>query len=86
MTAAGRARGRHALVIGGGIAGPTAAMALQRAGIEATVFEAYPADAPATGAFLTVAVNGLAALGAIGLDRPVMAAGFPTDRIRFQIT
>jgi 2-polyprenyl-6-methoxyphenol hydroxylase-like FAD-dependent oxidoreductase len=83
VTDTGRARGRHALVIGGGIAGPTAAMALQRAGIEATVFEAYPADAAPAAAFLTVAVNGLAALGAIGLDRPVMAAGFPTDRIRF---
>ena len=30
-----------ALIIGGGIAGPVAAMALQRAGIKATVFEAH---------------------------------------------
>ena len=30
-----------ALVIGGGIAGPVAAMALQKAGIQATVYEAY---------------------------------------------
>jgi 2-polyprenyl-6-methoxyphenol hydroxylase-like FAD-dependent oxidoreductase len=74
---------RHAIIIGGGIAGPTAAMALERAGIDATVFEAYPADAGAAGAFLTVAVNGLAALATIGLDRPVMAAGFPTGSIRF---
>ena len=38
-----------ALIIGGGIAGPVAAMALQKAGIEATVFEAdAPADQPAS--------------------------------------
>jgi 2-polyprenyl-6-methoxyphenol hydroxylase-like FAD-dependent oxidoreductase len=39
----GRGRGRrHALVIGGGIAGPTAAVALQRAGIDATVLRDLP--------------------------------------------
>ena len=32
---------RSALVIGGGIAGHTAALALQKAGIDATVYEAY---------------------------------------------
>jgi 2-polyprenyl-6-methoxyphenol hydroxylase-like FAD-dependent oxidoreductase len=31
---------RKALIVGGGIGGPTAALALQRAGIEATVYEA----------------------------------------------
>jgi FAD-dependent urate hydroxylase len=31
-----------ALIIGGGVAGPVTAMALQRAGIEAAVYEAYP--------------------------------------------
>lgn len=33
-------RTRTALVIGGGIAGPVAAMALQKAGIQAGVYEA----------------------------------------------
>jgi FAD-dependent urate hydroxylase len=32
---------RTALIAGGGIAGPVAAMALQRAQIEATVYEAH---------------------------------------------
>ncbi|HEX4705585.1 MAG TPA: NAD(P)-binding protein, partial [Pseudonocardiaceae bacterium] len=32
---------RTALVIGGGIAGPVAAMALHKANIEATVYEAH---------------------------------------------
>jgi len=75
--------GKQALIIGGGIAGPTAAMALQGAGIGATVFEGYPEDAGNTGVFLTVAVNGIAALQTIGLDRPVMDAGFPTASIEF---
>ncbi|MET8339460.1 NAD(P)-binding protein, partial [Streptosporangium canum] len=32
---------KTALVIGGGIAGPVTALALRKAGIEATVYEAY---------------------------------------------
>ena len=38
-----------ALVIGGGIAGPAVAMALQRVGIEATICEARPVSAPQDG-------------------------------------
>ena len=72
---------RDALIIGGGIAGPVTAMALQRAGIKATVYEAYPTDAGAAGAFLTIAVNGLDALRTLDLHRQVMAAGFPTATI-----
>jgi 2-polyprenyl-6-methoxyphenol hydroxylase-like FAD-dependent oxidoreductase len=76
-------RPTHALVIGGGIAGTTAAMALQRAGIAATIYEAYPTDAGGAGVFLTVAVNGLAALRTIELEQPVKEAGFPSPSIQF---
>ncbi len=72
---------RTALVIGGGIAGPTAAMALQKAGIDATVYEAYPAPAHGVGAFLTLASNGVDALRVLAADGPVLDAGFPTPRI-----
>ncbi len=72
---------RTALVIGGGIAGPTAAMALQKAGIEAVVYEAYPSTADRVGAFLTLASNGVDALRVVDADGPVLAAGFPTPRI-----
>ena len=72
-----------AIIVGGGIAGSVAAMALQRAGIEATVFEAHPEGADEAGAFLTLAVNGLDALRTLDLNRQVMRAGFPTRRIRF---
>jgi FAD-dependent urate hydroxylase len=69
---------RKAVIVGGGVAGPVAAMALQRAGIEAVVYEAYPQTAEEVGSYLTVASNGLDALRAIGAERPVRAAGFPT--------
>src|SRR5690348_5221879 len=59
---------RTALVIGGGNAGPIAAVALRRAGIEATVYEAYPRTADGVGAVLSLAPNGIAALRAIGFD------------------
>jgi FAD-dependent urate hydroxylase len=68
-------------VIGGGVAGPAAAMALQKAGIDATVYEAYPVPADHVGAFLTLASNGIDALRVLGADEPVLAGGFPTPRI-----
>jgi 2-polyprenyl-6-methoxyphenol hydroxylase-like FAD-dependent oxidoreductase len=69
----------NALVVGAGVCGPVTAMALQRAGIEAVVYEARqpPGDA---GSYLTVATNGLDALTALDAHRPVLGAGFPTPR------
>ncbi len=75
---------RRAIVVGGGVAGPVAAMALQRAGIEATVHEAHPAPAGDVGAWLGVQVNGLDALRAVGAEDAVRAAGFPTPVIEFR--
>ncbi|WP_432496592.1 FAD-dependent oxidoreductase [Kineococcus gypseus] len=77
-------RAASAVVVGGGIAGPVLGMALQRAGIAATVHEAYPAPAGDVGAWLGVQTNGLDALRAIGADGPVLAAGVPTPRIEFR--
>jgi 2-polyprenyl-6-methoxyphenol hydroxylase-like FAD-dependent oxidoreductase len=56
-----------ALIIGGGIAGPVTALALQKAGIDSVVFEAYDTTADGVGGMLTVAPNGLAALRLVGL-------------------
>ena len=67
-----------ALIAGGGIAGPVTAMALQRAGIEAVVYEAHVPGTGEAGSYLTVATNGLDALRAVDADGPVLAAGFPT--------
>jgi 2-polyprenyl-6-methoxyphenol hydroxylase-like FAD-dependent oxidoreductase len=72
-----------ALIIGGGVAGPVAGMALQRAGIDATVYEAYPRTDEDAGAFLTLQTNGIAALRAIDAHHSVAESGFPTPRMRF---
>jgi FAD-dependent urate hydroxylase len=71
----------RALIIGGGIAGPVAAMALQRAGIDAVIYEDRPADADNTGVFLGFASNGIDALRALDADAGVLATGFPTPVI-----
>ncbi len=68
-----------ALIAGGGIAGTVAAIALDRAGWAPRIFEAHPRGADERGAFLTVAVNGLAALRMLDLDpQAVLAGGFAT--------
>jgi len=74
-------RTRTALVIGGGIAGPATAMALQKAGIEATVYEAHQSGAGGIGAFLTLASNGIDALRVLDADRAALTAGFATPAI-----
>ncbi|WP_248961263.1 FAD-dependent oxidoreductase [Sphaerisporangium perillae] len=68
---------KTALVIGGGVAGPVAGMALRRAGIEATVYEAYPTTADGVGGSLGIAPNGLAALRAIDAEDAVLAVARP---------
>lgn len=73
-----------ALIIGGGIAGPVAAMALQRAGIDSTVYEGRTPEEANGGAFLTVAVNGLDALRAIDAHAGVLEAGFTSRTIELR--
>lgn len=70
----------QALIAGGGIAGPVAAMALQRVGVGATVYEAHrPAD-PRVGSYLTITPNGMAALAEIDAAHLVQKVGFATRR------
>jgi 2-polyprenyl-6-methoxyphenol hydroxylase-like FAD-dependent oxidoreductase len=73
-----------ALIIGGGIAGPVAAMALQRAGIDSTMYEARTPEQTNGGAFLTVAVNGLDALRAIDAHAGVLESGFTSRTIELR--
>lgn len=74
----------RAIIIGAGIAGTVAGMALRRAGFEPEIFEAYDESAGLDhGVFLTVAVNGLDALRAVGADHVVTSAGFASERIEF---
>ena len=74
-------RTRLALVVGGGIAGPATAMALQKAGIDSVVYEAHPTGAGGIGVFLTLGSNGVDALRVLGADEAALAAGFPTPGI-----
>lgn len=69
-----------ALIVGGGIAGPVTAMALQRAGVDARILESHPPDDGEVGSYFTVTANGLAALDAIDARGLAEAAGFPTRR------
>ncbi|SCL38659.1 2-polyprenyl-6-methoxyphenol hydroxylase [Micromonospora rhizosphaerae] len=71
---------RTAIVIGGGIAGPVTALALRRAGIAATVYEAYPSTADGIGGSLALAPNGVAALRAVDADKAVTAIATPIPR------
>jgi 2-polyprenyl-6-methoxyphenol hydroxylase-like FAD-dependent oxidoreductase len=68
---------KSALVIGGGIAGPVTALALQKAGIDATVYEAYAETADSVGGMLMLAPNGLNALRIVGADDVVRRLGKP---------
>jgi 2-polyprenyl-6-methoxyphenol hydroxylase-like FAD-dependent oxidoreductase len=70
----------RALIIGGGPAGSTAALALQHVGVEAVVFEAYPRSTVDVGSYLSVATNGLAALRAVDAHHLVQSVGFPTHK------
>jgi 2-polyprenyl-6-methoxyphenol hydroxylase-like FAD-dependent oxidoreductase len=72
---------KHALIIGGGIAGPVAALALHKAGIRSTIYEAYPVAADGVGAGLMLAPNGLNALKVIGLDEALQAVSQPIPRM-----
>lgn len=70
------------LVIGGGIAGTAAALALHKAGLDAAVFEAHPDTAEDIGAFLTLASNGMRALAQLDATDAVTAIGFPLTSMR----
>jgi 2-polyprenyl-6-methoxyphenol hydroxylase-like FAD-dependent oxidoreductase len=74
-------RARTAIVIGGGVAGPVAALALRKAGIEATVFEAYHPGTGSRGGPLGLASNGLNALRVVGADGVLAGEGIPTPRM-----
>ncbi|MQY05749.1 FAD-dependent monooxygenase [Actinomadura macrotermitis] len=81
MSAAPTSTVKTALVIGGGIAGPVTALALAKAGIAATVYERHAEAAGGVGAMLSIAPNGIAALGVIGADKAVEAVGQPVPGV-----
>jgi 2-polyprenyl-6-methoxyphenol hydroxylase-like FAD-dependent oxidoreductase len=73
----------RAIIIGAGITGPVTAMALQKAGLDATIHEAYERTADGVGAYLTLAANGLAALRVLGIDHRELG-GFDTPALELR--
>lgn len=70
------------LVIGAGISGTAAALALAKAGFAVTVCEAHPHSATDLGAFLTLASNGMLALAQLDAASAVSEVGFPLTQMR----
>jgi 2-polyprenyl-6-methoxyphenol hydroxylase-like FAD-dependent oxidoreductase len=70
----------RALIVGGGVAGPATAMALQCVGIDAIVLESRAEPSGEEGSYLTVAPNGLAALDAIGALPLARSTAFTSRR------
>ncbi len=73
------------LVIGGGIAGPVCATALRRAGVDATVCEAYPQSSPGIGSALALAPNGVAALEIVGAADAVRRIALPITSTQMSV-
>ncbi|HEX5850780.1 MAG TPA: FAD-dependent monooxygenase [Rubrobacter sp.] len=68
----------RSMIVGAGIGGLTAAIALRRAGIDATVFERAE-EIKEVGAGILLAANAVAALGEIGLSDDVGRLGTPAS-------
>ncbi|MFI7637409.1 FAD-dependent monooxygenase [Nonomuraea sp. NPDC049400] len=68
---------RHAIVVGGGIGGLTAALALHRIGWQATVLE-RATELGEIGAGMSQAPNALRALAELGVEEQARAVGVPT--------
>ena len=71
----------RALIVGGGIGGLAAAVALQRVGITAAVFEKAP-QITEVGAGLSLWSNAMVALRRLGLDAAALKAGSVIERTR----
>ncbi|MGN9846307.1 FAD-dependent oxidoreductase [Nonomuraea sp. H19] len=70
------------IVIGGGVAGAAAALALRRIGAEVTVYEAYANPAGDVGSFVSLATNGLRGLETLGCLAEVQRRGVDVPRQR----
>lgn len=72
-----------AIIIGGGIGGLCAAIALKRCGIEAEVFEAVKEIKP-VGAAISIWPNGVKCLNYLGMKEPLRRLGGPMHYMAYQ--
>lgn len=79
----GALRSRPVTVVGGGIAGLTAAIALQQRGAKVTVLERAPAIAE-VGAGLQLSPNAMRVLDALGLSAALDAVSLPSHAVRLR--
>ena len=70
----------HVLIIGGGIGGLATALSLQKAGIEATVFEAVPEIRP-LGVGINMLPHAVRELTELGLQDELAAVGIKTREL-----
>src|SRR5688500_10938843 len=78
------ANGLRAMIVGAGMGGLTAAIALRRVGIDVVVFEqADNLKRIQVGAGLQVRNNGMRAMKQLGLAESVEAAGLVVERYEF---
>lgn len=75
---------KKALIIGGGIAGPAAALFLKRTGCLPIVFEAAKEPNPFTGLFLNVGRNGIGVLDELGIGDTIRNEGFEMKMMSFR--
>ncbi len=73
----------HVLIVGGGIAGPTLALFLNKAGIASTIFEAYP-QIEDIGGGMQIAPNGMRVLEQIGIAAELIAQGVESEEFSFE--
>lgn len=71
---------KKGIIIGGGIAGLTAAIAMQQAGMDFTVYEAAPELKP-YGAGIWMAPNAMQVFDKIGVKDAVLAAGIELEKL-----
>ena len=73
----------HALVVGGGVAGPALAVLLRRIGWTVDIFESREGPADEEGGFFNVAPNGVYVLHQLGVAERLAGEGFHAEGIRF---
>jgi len=70
------------LIVGAGIGGCATALALHKAGFDVAVYEAHPVSGADIGAFLTLASNGMQALGQLDAAETLAEVGFALTTMR----
>ena len=72
------------IIIGCGIAGPTLAMALQKGGIESTIYEAQESPLDNRGLFLYLGPNGVNILKTLGIEDKIREQGYRCTKSVFE--